>query len=339
MLRSLSHLRSPPNPPLCIGFLAGIQSSGPSAPFSDFDDAYDLLQGVLATDASVIDCYEKDLWRESPRQKFVHSTKAISVIDTEIVGASKHRGAIRSLIHNRNPHLIQSSIIVPQVSAPGPASAAPPPLTGLASTHLGGLALALPLFQCVQEKTPTIAICGAGGCSLPRLLAHHGAIVSCCEPCPDTIFAATRFFGADDSFTIQLDDSHSFLSKSRDIDVLIIDAADSDAPPLSMRESNFWSSIVRPSLSLSGSIVATNFIGDLHALDNFLGILREVLDNHDTFAVSPPAEAGVSDRHKLLFAIPKNVDLSAQLMEKVVGKGYLDSEEKWLEMIAVAVAS
>ncbi|GMI32319.1 hypothetical protein TeGR_g1564 [Tetraparma gracilis] len=333
-------------PPRSLGYMAGLQSVGPSAPFPDFDVAFSILREVAEVDPAVIEDFEADLWADS-KQRFVYGTKAISVIDTEIP-SNKPRGgqAIRSLINNRQPSLIQTSILIPQVNAGGPLNpSAPPPLTGPAGTHLGGLALALPLWRCLDRGdsgapkfagAPAVAICGAGGCSLPSLLASLGASVSACEPCQDTIDAANVFFGAGEApFRLRRCDAETFLADERDLDVLIIDAADGHCPPLSMREPSFWSSLVSPALHPSG-VVAVNMIGEPGDQAAFQSTMSEGLPRHNVFSVKAPAIAEVSDRHRLLFAAPKETDLdtatSLMFSEEVMGNGVVRDDKAWLEV-------
>ena len=72
----------PPKKFMSLGYLAGIQSSGPNASFDSFDEADDLLQTVAEQDPTLLSEFEDDLWKNS-RQQFVYSTKSISVIDTD----------------------------------------------------------------------------------------------------------------------------------------------------------------------------------------------------------------------------------------------------------------
>jgi len=170
---------------------------------------------------------------------FVWSTKEVSVVD--VTDADMMRN--RCLIFNDRPHLIQSSIrIGSSGSGSGSgdndidnnAATAPPHLLGESGTHLGGLALAVPLLNCIsdaaaghdvnnnnynddnnnhdnQKKTKTkkekeAIVIGAGACTVPMVLANNsppfpnGASswnVRAIEPSRDVLHAAKTYFGAE----------------------------------------------------------------------------------------------------------------------------------------------
>mmetsp|Transcript_44208 Transcript_44208/g.86754 ORF Transcript_44208/g.86754 Transcript_44208/m.86754 type:complete len:194 (+) Transcript_44208:31-612(+) len=154
------------DPPLSLGFVAGIQSNGPDAPFPDFDVAHSLLQSV---DPQVLIDFEEELW-ETERKKFVWGTAAVSVIDSAAGNPGEKFPCTRAMVLNRRPDKIQSVVPILHVGAPGPARfGAPPPLTGVAGTLAGGLALAMPLWRLSGtgrscESRPRCAVLGAGGC-------------------------------------------------------------------------------------------------------------------------------------------------------------------------------
>ena len=265
--------------PLSLGYVAGLQSHSSvshheddddEATWSSFDEAYDILEQI---DPEVLYEFEQNVWDEN-RMKFIHSTRDISVIDMEVSGEDK---AIRSLVFNARPKLIQSSIEIDNVGATGPkVLGAPPPLVGLTATHLGGLALAVPLWLAAlssnneelslgdtTNKARAIVI-GAGGCTIPAVLAKVGCNVTAIEPHGDVCDAACRYFGAEDvGVTLVQGYGEEYLSQdTATADLLIVDAEDGkSAPPQSMQEESFWQEITLPRLS-HRAIVAINVIAD-----------------------------------------------------------------------------
>jgi len=169
---------SSPPPPLSLGYVAGLQFSSDDTPWSTFQEAYEILQQV---DPHVLHEFETDLWNNQ-RMRFVHATRDISIIDywieeqqqqQQCVMNSRNNASqkvVRSLVFNARPQLIQSSIPVEystssdsnnnSSSSNGSSSSnsnnnksncrilweQPPPLVGPTATHLGGLALAVPLW-------------------------------------------------------------------------------------------------------------------------------------------------------------------------------------------------
>lgn len=202
------------NQPLSLGYQAGIQSTilGIS-----FDDSYQILSNSNSTTAQDDDAifdsqllleYENDM-QTKQGVMFVWSTKEVSVIDvtdnidTEIMN--------RCLIFNDRPHLIQSSIRIDSGDngVDNAAVAAPPHLLGESGTHLGGLALAVPLLDCItsahdnqkQKKTrkeKEAIVIGAGACTVPMVLSNNSSWnVRAIEPSHDVLHAAKTYFGAE----------------------------------------------------------------------------------------------------------------------------------------------
>jgi hypothetical protein len=94
------------------------------------------------------------------------------------------------------------------------------------------------------------------------------------------------------------------------IDILIVDAEDGAAPPRSMRTPDFWKGRVLPSLNLARfPIVAVNAIGTDSEISELVRTMRTALCGNGSgndcivLVVDPPPDAGVTDRHKLVFAL------------------------------------
>ena len=341
--------------PLSLGYVAGLQSHSAvsheaddddETTWSSFDEAYDILEQI---DPGVLYEFEQNLWDED-RMKFIHSTRDISVIDMEVSGEDK---AIRSLVFNARPKLIQSSIEIDNVGATGPkALGAPPPLVGLTATHLGGLALAVPLWLAKNKNKelslgdttnkPRAIVIGAGGCTIPAVLAKVGCSVNAIEPHGDVCDAACRYFGAEDAdVSLVQGYGEEYLSQdTATADLLIIDAEDGKlAPPQSMRKESFWQEIVLPRLS-HHSIVAINVIADQKERIELRSTVDKVLQSHEVWCCEVPAIANVSDRHCIMFATPKtrdeNFDTLERFKEELDKFDYVDMPEEWLNEIEQA---
>lgn len=109
--------------------------------------------------------------------------------------------------------------------------------------------------------------------------------------------------------------SNSSNQSSLLIDVLIIDAEDGSAPPQSMRTREFWNELVLPCLNFeAGPVVGVNAIGSHSETSALVQTMREAFRkytnnesssyNYTVVVVTPPPEANVTDRHKLVFALP-----------------------------------
>jgi len=308
-------------PPLSLGYVAGLQATNPDNPWNgSFEEAYSTLQQV---DPQLLLDFEEDIW-QSDGFVFRHSTKGVSVIDRKPYrtgdsssGNSKgnnknndnsedddsHKGATRFLVFNDRPKLVQSAIEIEEVildttgrettamTAVTTATigrpkhvGAPPPLCGPTATHLGGLALAAPLWMADNNKTlkcsddnsskrediifhrpPRTIVLGAGGCTIPAVLSLAGCHVTAVEPSDDVREAAIAYFGVKEAgIDLVAGYGEDYLMKKcnhGEIDILIIDAEDgSSAPPKSMREADFWTNLVVPSLA-QDAVVAVNLIG------------------------------------------------------------------------------
>ena len=340
--------------PLSLGYVAGLQShsavsheanDGDETTWSSFDEAYDILEQI---DPEVLYEFEKNLWDED-RMKFIHSTRDISVIDMEVGGEDK---AVRSLVFNARPKLIQSSIEIDNVGATGPKNfGAPPPLLGLTATHLGGLALAIPLWLASNNKElsikdtsnkPKAIVIGAGGCTIPAVLAKIGCHVTAIEPHEDVCDAACRYFGAENAgVNLVRGYGEEYLSQdSAEVDLLIIDAEDGkSAPPQSIREESFWQEIALPRLS-PDAIVAINVIADQKERIELKSNLEKVLQSHDVWCCEVPEIANVSDRHCIMFATTKtkeeDIDTLERFREELDKFDYVDMPEEWLNEIEQA---
>lgn len=106
------------------------------------------------------------------------------------------------------------------------------------------------------------------------------------------------------------------------VDVLVIDAEDGSAPPKSMRTSDFWADTVLPALNFTtaalpfggcgGPVVGVNVIGSESEIARLMDTMRKAFANsehsnthtYSVLVVSPPPEAEVSNRHRLVFALP-----------------------------------
>mmetsp|Transcript_61535 Transcript_61535/g.71907 ORF Transcript_61535/g.71907 Transcript_61535/m.71907 type:complete len:365 (-) Transcript_61535:49-1143(-) len=291
---------------LC-GYMAGLHSHGDHPEFPSFQSAW---EAVTEVDATLLDDFEEQLWSEQGR-KFIHGTRKVSVVDTKNDDCT----VTRKLVLNERPNLVQTAIQVESIAAPYcPLSPSPPLLT---QTHLGGLAMAVPFWRLNNSETkssPHCVLIGAGGCSLPAILACHlgnAPSVVAIEPCREVLLASKLWFGADESakFSLVCQTGNDYLQSSlcRAIDVLIIDADDGLAPPASMRTQSFWESIALPTLS-HNCVVGVNVIGNQNERDELQNVLRKTLPTHyDVISVSAPPEAGVSSRHALFFAIPEGI--------------------------------
>jgi hypothetical protein len=158
-----------------------------------------------------------------------------------------------------------------------------------------------------------------------------------------------------------LDENNSSSSSSRlPIDILIIDAEDGSAPPKSMRTLEFWNELVLPSLNpASGSVVGVNAIGTDSETSALVRTMREAFCgnaasgggvmsggtgsgyDYTVLVVAPPPEAKVTDRHKLIFALPsKKVGQSDApdwgLAEDHL-KGRVDAPKAWEQQIKAAL--
>ena len=340
--------------PLSLGYVAGLQSHSVSredddddeATWSSFDEAYEILEQI---DPEVLYEFEQNLWDED-RMKFIHSTKDISVIDMEIHGEDK---AVRSLVFNARPKLIQSSIEIDNVGATGPkVLGAPSPLVGLTATHLGGLALALPLWLASNsndelsmgntKNKPRAIVIGAGGCTIPAILAKAGCNVTAIEPHEDICDAACRYFGAQDAGVklVRGYGEEYLYQDTTKADLLIIDAEDGkSAPPQSMREESFWREVALPRLS-PRAIVAINVIADQKERIELRSILDRGLQTHDVWCCEVPEIANVSDRHCIMFATPRtkgeDIDTNCTLerfREELDKFDYVDMPKEWLNEI------
>ena len=344
--------------PLSLGYVAGLQSHSKAASSShedndedvtwiSFDEAYDILHQI---DPEVLYEFEESLWDEN-NMKFIHSTRDISVIDMEITGEDK---AIRSLVFNARPKLIQSSIEIEHVGATGPkVCGAPPPLVGLTATHLGGLALAVPLWLASNTKTlppvkdapdrPRAAVIGAGGCTIPAVLAKAGCDVTAIEPHSDVHDAARQYFGADDAnIKLIIGCGEQYLSDhdSKDLkkfDLLLIDAEDGkSAPPQTMREESFWTGAVSPHLA-SNAVVAVNVIANQDERIDLTRIIDKALQGHDVWCCDVPGIANVSDRHCIMFVTPQSKEENDCVLErfsKEMNKfAYVDMPVEWSKLV------
>jgi len=103
----------------------------------------------------------------------------------------------------------------------------------------------------------------------------------------------------------------------RPIDILIIDAEDGSAPPLSMQTPEFWKSTVLPSLNpCSNTIVGVNAIGSPTETSSLVRVMSEAFGGDDSYTmlvVDPPPEAEVTNRHKLIFALPSHSTVKEKL--------------------------
>lgn len=197
---------------------------------------------AAAEDADATSSFDQNLlvqWEQDLYQtrgiKFVWSTKDVSVIDVTSLSSSlttgdgdnntdgnKNTATTRCLIFNNRPHLVQSSIRMDSSSSSNQQQQLPPPLLGETGTHLGGLALSVPLLWeimrnnlhhehdahdvpqeslLLRQKKKAIVI-GAGACTVPMVLAGLGGWnVTAVEPSGDVIYAAKSYFGANNIHT------------------------------------------------------------------------------------------------------------------------------------------
>jgi hypothetical protein len=143
-------------------------------------------------------------------------------------------------------------------------------------------------------------------------------------------------------------------SSCRPIDILIIDAEDGSAPPLSMRTPEFWNELVLPSLNpASGTVVAVNAIGTDSEISALVCNMREAFGDsarsdvgtycgyeYTVLVVDPPPEAKVTDRHKLIFVLPSKLVAQSDIalgLAKDDLKGCVDAPKAWEEQIKTAL--
>jgi precorrin-6B methylase 2 len=253
---------------------------------------------------------------------------------------------LRSLVFNARPRLIQSSVEIDHVGALGPkVLGTPPPLVGLTATHLGGLALAVPLWLASNKTAPgkdatnkpRAIVIGAGGCTIPAVLAKAGCDVTAIEPNIDVLEAACRHFGAEDA-AIKLIAGYGeeyLAQETRKVDLLIIDAEDGkSAPPQSMREESFWGEVVLSRLE-PDAIVAVNVIADQNERAELRRIVDKALESHDVWCCEVPEVACVSDRHCIMFATPASTEFDAMrhFKEELNKFEYVDLPEEWFNKI------
>ena len=330
------------------GFLAGMQTVSISDDGDAFDEAYDLLGHV---DEKLLDAYAEDL-RNDAHLHIVFGSRLVSVFDRveqragsannnsreETTNAAHqqphHEDSVvtRHMIFNERSGFIQTAVPVDAVGAPYDATKAPPP--PLASTHLGGLALAYLIWrksllraedrycqeagkgylQANTEQQPNVVLIGAGGCSLATTLASVTKSLTAVEVCSEVIQAAEQWFGVGPRQRqfdlIQSCGIEYVASQAQDasIDVLLIDAEDGAAPPREMQTSHFWSDIVLPKLARS-AVVGINVIGDrVKERDVFQHRLEQYLNNKNkekkrvvVHNIVPPPEAALTGDTCALF--------------------------------------
>lgn len=331
---------------LC-GYLAGLHSFGPDSEYTTFDDAYD---AIIHVDEGLLADLEEEQW-STQRKKFVFGSRLVSVIDTESVSEDAKNNTtttttIRQLVLNERPNLVQTAVSVAAVAAPYDTTHARP--APLSETHLGGLALALAFWHTANPGrsgpfSPRCVVIGAGGCSLPAVLAanlHHAQPrLVAVEPCAEVREAASKWFGAGASccnFDLVGGFGEEWLAevarqKHSLLDVVIIDAEDGLAPPASMRSVSFWRDLVLPVLSVN-AILAVNVIADQDEKESLRLLVQDNLpDNYSVVLLPAPPEASVSDRHALLFAVPKGV-LELDFDEVDVGR-LVDNPAAWLRQV------
>jgi hypothetical protein len=183
-----------PQPHTLCGFLAGLHSHGPDASFKSFDDAY---EAVIQVPLDSLNEFEEEIWKAQSR-RFIYGNRNLSVVDTVEDATDPQSLAIRQLIINERPNLVQTAINVASISAPYVATSPnPSPLT---QGHFGGLAIALPMFEASSPPSSSPArvhIIGAGGCSLPTTLSFFTSHVTAVEPDQSIVEVAKKYFGAD----------------------------------------------------------------------------------------------------------------------------------------------
>lgn len=333
-------------PPLSIGFLAGLQASSSDNEWSTFEEAYDILKQV---DPSVLSDFESELWEEH-QMKFIHSTKTISVIDSfSATGDEDNKRTItRSLVFNDRPKLIQSSIEVEYNNKKNCEHKIlwqnPPPLVGLTSTHLGGLALSVPLWRMAVAASakPNVVVVGAGGCTVPSFLGGAaGCHVTAIEANEEVRQAALKYFGAAES-GIQLlpgygEEYFKTLNVEK-IDILIIDAEDGhSAPPESMKQESFWNDVASTLKNLD-SVVAVNVIAHQNERIEFEKLVSDALPNHFVWCCEIPQIAQVSSRHCILFATPAREPFMIPRLEETMKEfKYVDQPRDWISEVEIGI--
>ena len=129
----------------------------------------------------------------------------------------------------------------------------------------------------------------------------------------------------------------STFKNPRPIDILIVDAEDGSAPPKSMQSPAFWKDLVLPSLNPAGGfVVGVNSIGTSLEISALVRTLREAFDRKCTvLVVDPPPNARVTDRHKLVFALPMAIHDESLARDDL--SGHVDAPEAWEEQLRKAL--
>jgi spermidine synthase len=218
---------------------------------------------------------------------------------------------------------------------------------------LGGLALAVPLWLASHNRTlpakddldrPRAVVIGAGGCTIPAVLAKAGCDVTAIEPHADVYDAARQYFGADDAnIKLLVGYGEEYLSDhdSKDLDkkfhLLLIDAEDGQStPPQSMREETFWTDAVSPHLA-TNAVIAVNIISNQEERFELTRIVDKALQGHDVWCCEVPANANVSDRHCIMFATPQTKEENDGVLErfnKEMDKfAYVDMPVEWSKCV------
>jgi len=361
-------------------FSSDTASSEEERQFDSFESAWD---AITLVPRDLLDDFEAELW-ESQSRKFVHGTKYVSVIDAIDTSIDDER-FFRYLLWNERPHLVQTAVEIPSIGAPyrhyarstdsnsaqtsGWIARPPSPVS---ETHLGGLAMALPFWRQANDPghLPNCLLIGAGGCSLAHTLTANllhwnsslsnstqtDCLMTAVEASPEVVQASKLWFGAEPSsppasFDLVCDTGELYLkSLVRDdkapIDVLIVDAEDGSAPPASMRTLDFWTNTVLPTLS-TNPVIGVNVIGSEFDVANLVQTLETVFSKHSkVLVVSPPSEANVSDRHKLIFVVPStNDDFDCDddlthhelFLARDALRGCVDLPHAWEEQVRIAI--
>eukprot|EP00536_Pseudo-nitzschia_multiseries_P010177 jgi/Psemu1/25245/gm1.25245_g len=144
------------------------------------------------------------------------------------------------------------------------------------------------------------------------------------------------------------------------IDVLIIDAEDGSAPPESMRTTIFWTETVLPVLNFGERrshrpVVGVNAIGNESEVSELMDTMRKAFDDDSEYdeytilAVSPPPEAKVSNRHKLVFVLPISKDRTTTCNPRLLRcqnllltedelRNCVDVPASWEQQVRIALA-
>jgi len=114
-----------------------------------------------------------------------------------------------------------------------------------------------------------------------------------------------------------------------------------------MRSHDFWNNLVLPSLNHNRSpVVGVNSIGTKFETDALVLTMQKAFGgDYKILVVDPPPQTMVTDRHKLIFALPQTQIAKSGPADEAAYwsvsenklKGHVDAPEAWMREIYVAL--